>query len=228
MTLRSVWAAVMFSVAACVQGGCATPSVWEAATRESRTIESIDGVVTTSAGGAGGRRIVVRYGGWGVSDVFYSIPLDASGSPPAHLLYAGKFRNVSAIGEDLAPGQGEAVGHHAFDAAAVADARTARAARGYVRSESPGITFAYLRRSDLVVAALRPDGTPVVIRGGSNDEVRFPEDSRIVLLPMEQARSAGERRAATAWAVALTPVTVAMDAALVAVAIPIRLIFGGC
>src|SRR4051812_24392577 len=124
MFLHRLCPAFLVSVALWVQGGCATPALWEAATLESRSAGDVHGISPApTAAGEPGRRIVVQYGGEHLSDLYVSIPLDAAGAPPASLIYQGKYRTLATIEQDLPPDQRATVASQLFDAASVTDAR---------------------------------------------------------------------------------------------------------
>jgi hypothetical protein len=208
------------------QGGCATPTVWMGTTHENRWLADVEGVAPAAADGS--RQLVVRYGGDFVSDAYASLPIGPSGSPPAPFAYTGKFRTLLAIEGDLGPGQREAVAHHVFDPASQAAGRSARGAAGYLKFD-PSRTYTYLQGIDVVVVALRPDGTIVSPpEGNFGEDVTFPDDSRIFLLPLLQPRTIAERRWATVWAVILTPPALAIDAMIIPLGVTMKLLMGGC
>src|SRR4051812_16242733 len=112
---------IAFSAVLWVQAGCATPALWAGASSETRILLNVDGIAPATSGGAAARQLIVRYGVWAVSDRDASIPLDASGLPPAPLAYTGKSRTLWGIENDLSRAQHEAVAHHVFDPTTQAD-----------------------------------------------------------------------------------------------------------
>jgi hypothetical protein len=220
MMIRRICLALISCAVLWGQLGCATQEVWEGAKRDVWTYE---GVVRSVDEATGRSRLVVRYGGWGVSDVFVSIPLDASGAPPAALVYAGKARLSRKINADLPAIQSDAVARFALSSPPSGDAGDARHA-----DDSNSIIFCYLSDFRIVGVALGNDGSPLAgnLSSVSNDAVSFPQDCRILLLPSRIPRSVEERRASAARAAVLTPAALVIDAALIPVGVVYQ-IFNG-
>src|SRR5262245_27635037 len=80
------------------QTGCATPGLWNAATRETVTFHRVEGIERSAAG----NRLIVRYWGVGVADLLVYVPLEPSGLPPAPMVFTGSARTIEAIEKDLA------------------------------------------------------------------------------------------------------------------------------
>jgi hypothetical protein len=196
--------------------GCATQEVWEGAKRDERSYEGVVRAVDDATGNA---RLIVRYGGWAISEAFVSIPLDSTGAPPAKLTYVGKARVSREINAGLSPVQSDTVARFAL---APAPSREAGSADDSDRM------FCYLSGFRVVAVALSRDGTPLTggPHGVSNDAVQFPNDCRILLLPAEIPRSIEERRASAVTATLLTPATVPIDAALIPVGFVYRFLTG--
>lgn len=216
MTLRPPCLALLLFPAFFGQFGCATPEVWEGARRDDRTYEGIVRSVDPATGNA---QLIVRYGGWAIPDAFVSLPLDSSGAPPAALTYTGKARISRQISADLSPARSLGVAQFPLTPT------PAQSAANSADDVEP--IFCYLAHFSIVAVALRQDGTPLPRpQSVSNDAVTFPSDCRILLLPDSIPRPIEERRASAVEATLLTPLTLAIDVALIPVGVVHQLING--
>lgn len=216
--------------------GCFTYQAWQGASRATAGGPHLAGVVRDYPA-AGGRALVVAYRPIG-SDraVDLVVPLDRAGNPAGPFVPPAGMTVVRrppygfdyyAVGR-LPPGQGDALERERYTPAAdrgpvrrlvgtadwlpavgSADGRPVRAA-----DDGPTLCLLLAYRFD---AAGRPVAVPVEPASPAATDFRLPAGTRLVVVPVDVDRPAGDQAGDRVVAVAVTPVAVAADVAVVAV-----------
>jgi hypothetical protein len=206
-------------------GGCLSKPLWDGCYRQD-SLRQISGVLRSSDGKAD--QLVVSYApdASAQGERFFVVPLSASGLPDGPFLYRGEKRTFRAIVEELCTSNVpiESVRLKAFGGAAAPNASPSfrpfnkTSADSAFHPEWRGFYCAAFRRdSDGVLQPVQGELLKGKEKYGS-DDLRWPPDCFIVVLPANQPGPAGERAASCVGATLLLPIDIAVTLAFMPIA----------